>query len=134
VIYADASALFKLVSQEEESVAFSALASQNELVSSELVITELARAALKPGAPDRESNVKEMIRRASMVCDAVSLVPIDQELLIAAGTMPPAQLRSLDAIHVVTALHSGSERFVTYDHRQARAAESAGLQVLSPGT
>ncbi|MBI2690895.1 MAG: hypothetical protein HYX29_02970 [Solirubrobacterales bacterium] len=36
------------------------------------------------------------------------------------------------AIHVVTALHSGSERFVTYDRRHARAAKSAGLQVLSP--
>lgn len=133
MIYVDASALFKLVSHEEESLAFTTLASQDELVSSELVITELARAALKSGESDRESNVREMIRRASLVCDAVSLVPIEQDLLIAAGTIRPALLRSLDAIHVVTALHSGSKQFVTYDRRQARAAESAGLEVLAPG-
>lgn len=133
MIYVDASALFKLVSHENESDALSNLTSQHELVSSELVITELARAALQAGETSQRSNVKEMIGRATMVCRLVNLIPVDQELLIAAGTIPPAVLRSLDAIHVVTALFSGNERFVTYDRRQALAAQAAGLEVLAPG-
>ena len=53
--------------------------------------------------------------------------------LIAAGT-GSAALRALDAIHVASALRVGGEiaGFVTYDDRQAAAARSAGLTVVSP--
>ena len=44
-------------------------------------------------------------------------------------------LRSLDAIHIATALAVGDRdlQFVTYDERQADAARQAGLKVVQPG-
>ncbi len=43
-------------------------------------------------------------------------------------------LRSLDAVHVATALSIGVDLdFVTYDNRQAAAARAAGLRVVQPG-
>jgi len=43
-------------------------------------------------------------------------------------------LRTFDAIHLATALTiDGLEGLVTYDTRLARAAQSAGLVVVSPG-
>ena len=44
------------------------------------------------------------------------------------------QLRSLDAVHLATALSIGVDLdFVTYDDRQAAAARAAGLRVVQPG-
>ena len=44
-------------------------------------------------------------------------------------------VRSLDAIHLATALAIGDDQleFVTYDDRQADAARAAGLKVVQPG-
>jgi hypothetical protein len=46
----------------------------------------------------------------------------------------PAEVRSLDAVHLGTALHSrrGLTSFVTYDKRLLDAAQAAGLPVDSP--
>jgi predicted nucleic acid-binding protein len=48
--------------------------------------------------------------------------------------MQPAQLRSLDAIHLASARHLGAavEQIVTYDERMAHAAKAAGWSVASP--
>jgi predicted nucleic acid-binding protein len=44
------------------------------------------------------------------------------------------QIRSLDAVHLATALSIGVDLdFVTYDDRQAVAAREAGLRVVQPG-
>lgn len=133
MIYVDASALFKLVAPEPESQAFKAFADEKEIVSSELVITELARSAAK--AADFSTNLSRnnLLAHAMEVCGAITLVPIQRQLLVAAGTVPPLILRSLDAIHVATALYTDRPEFVTYDQRQADAARAVGLTVVSPG-
>ncbi|MFI7401643.1 hypothetical protein ACIBW9_14410 [Streptomyces sp. NPDC049541] len=48
--------------------------------------------------------------------------------------MNPATVRSLDAIHLATALRVRSQltSFVTYDRRLADAAQAAGLTVDMP--
>ena len=45
-------------------------------------------------------------------------------------------LRTLDAIHVATALSLGEDvaSLVTYDGLIAQAAATAGIQVVAPGT
>ena len=64
----------------------------------------------------------------------VSLIPLDDEVRRAAGGLMPVSLRSLDAIHLATAL-SVADRLggvFTYDVRMAEAATAAGLVVLAP--
>ncbi len=65
----------------------------------------------------------------------LSWVELDDGIADAAGVAGGSMLRTLDAIHVASALRvaAGIESFVTYDARQASAAEAAGLTILSPG-
>jgi predicted nucleic acid-binding protein len=44
---------------------------------------------------------------------------------------PTTGCRSLDILHVAAALVSGATEFVTFDTRQGRLAQLAGLQVKS---
>lgn len=65
----------------------------------------------------------------------LAFVELDPELAELAGALGGPGLRSLDAIHLASALRLGPalEAFVTYDARQAVAARSAGLPVEAPG-
>ena len=49
--------------------------------------------------------------------------------------LEPVTLRSLDALHLATALgiYSDIEYFLTYDVRLADAARHVGFHVVSPG-
>lgn len=51
-----------------------------------------------------------------------------------AALLDPVTLRSLDALHLATALEIRDELdgLVTYDDRMAAAAEALGLAVLAP--
>jgi len=40
--------------------------------------------------------------------------------------------RTLDVLHVASAVALGAQRFVTYDIRQAALAKAVGLRVLAP--
>jgi predicted nucleic acid-binding protein len=60
------------------------------------------------------------------------LVEIDRSLHREAGLLPGRHLRSLDALHLAAALRVGADAMVTYDRRQADAADAAGLLVLAP--
>ncbi len=64
----------------------------------------------------------------------VALVPLDDSVLAEAASTDPAELRSLDALHLATALSIRDEigAFVAYDERLIAAAARRGLAVLSP--
>lgn len=64
----------------------------------------------------------------------IALVPIDETVLVTARHLGPGALRSLDAIHLATALSMGSDlgALFSYDERLTAAALAAGLRVLSP--
>lgn len=68
------------------------------------------------------------------VLDQIDLIGLGPDLQILARTAEPVTVRSLDAIHLATALHchSGLASFVTYDKRLLDAAQAAGLPVDSP--
>lgn len=134
-VYLDASALVKAIREEEEgAVALKAYLHGAELVSSELVLTEVPRALRRIAAENSRFRLEPALRRTAEMLDLLSLRPVDDALLIGAGMLAEPSLRSLDAIHVVTALHVYPiDAFVTYDKRQASVARLAGLKTVAPG-
>lgn len=134
VVYADASALTKLIVEEPESGAFEAFADEVQLMSSELILTEVPRALRRIASEDPTVDLDRFLWRIEDLLDLVTTAPIEEILLEAAGELPEPGLRSLDAIHVVTALYMQPiDAFVTYDRRQAASARLAGLRTVSPG-
>lgn len=136
LVYLDASALVKAVrgNEEEGAAALREYLQGTDLVSSELVLTEVPRALQRKAAERPRFQLEQALQQAAEVLDALALRPVDEALLVGAGLLAEPLLRSLDAIHVVTALLVFPiDAFVTYDKRQASAARLAGLQAISPG-
>ena len=135
LFYADASALVKLVRDEPESDALRAFLADSDIVSSELVLTEVPRAIRRAAARDPRLALDILLDRADETLDGVALVPLDRALLLAAGALAEPALRALDAIHVAAAVDLAPiDAFVTYDERQSAAARLVGLRTLSPGS
>ena len=129
MIYLDSAAVVKLVHAEPESQALRDwLDQQAEIgwVSSVLAEVESFRALYR--------HAPEAVARLHPVLDLIDLVDLDPRIRILAQAISPATVRSLDAIHLATALHIRAQltAFVTYDQRLADAATSAGLTVDMP--
>jgi len=125
--YLDSSAIVKLVVVEAESVALRHyLRRRQPLVSSALARTEVGRSLLRLG-PDAVARGEEVLGR-------IDLVGLSQRVLDAAAKLLPAELPSLDAIHLATALRLGDDVtcVVTYDERMASAATALGWRVIAP--
>src|SRR5215218_1201864 len=100
--YVDSSALVKLAVREAESAALRRyLGRHRPLVSTALARTEVVRALL-PLGPDA-------VRRGREVLARIDLLRINDRVLDAAGQLEPADLRSLDAIHLASAEQLGSD-------------------------
>ena len=130
LLYLDSSALVKLVLPEAESEALlESLSAWSVRVSSELARVEVVRAARRATAqPSAE-------QRAEEVLAGLHLLKLDSDIFSAAARLEPRSLRSLDAIHLASALSLGADlgAIVIYDSNLAEAAEGHGLQVLAPG-
>jgi hypothetical protein len=129
-IYAHSSALVKLVTPEAESDAFRTfLRDRDERVTtSALARTEVVRAVALSG--------DAAIERARQFLDGIGEVVITRTILDKAAELAPqSMMRSLDAIHLATALELGAHisTVVTYDRRFATAAGDVGLLVVAPG-
>jgi uncharacterized protein len=125
--YLDSSAIVKLVVAEPESATLRRyLRRRRPLISSALARAEVARALLPVGEP--------AVRRGQEVLARLELVRVSDRILAAAGALQPVDLRTLDAIHVATALELGGDlaRMVTYDERMRAAAQAAGCLVVAP--
>jgi len=125
--YVDSSALVKLVVEEPESAALRRhLRRRSPLVASALVRTEVVRAVLPQG--------EGAVARAQSVLSLLDLVRVNDEILRAAGTLLPQEVRSLDAIHLATAVHLGRDvaSLVTYDERMTAAARALKLRTVAP--
>jgi uncharacterized protein len=135
LFYTDASALVKLLREEPESRALRAFLAEADILCSELALAEVPRAIHRAVAQDPRLPLGILLERAGELFDALALLPLDGDLLAAAGALAEPALRSLDAIHVIAAIDlSPLDAFVTYDERQAAAARLAGLRTVSPGT
>ena len=134
LLYADASAIVKLILHEPESDALRTFISDADLVSCELVLTEVPRAIHRAVADDPSLPLDSLIARAGSAIDAIALSPLDRGLLLAAGALDEPALRALDAIHVAAAIDVAPvDAFVSYDERQAAAVRMAGLRTVAPG-
>ncbi len=131
--YLDASALVKLIRVEPESASLRTFVASDDLISSELVLTELPRAIRRAAAADPALPLGRLIERTEELLDAIALLPVDRALLAAAGTLAEPALRSLDAIHVASAIVAAPlDAFVSYDVGQSAAARLAGLRTMAP--
>ena len=66
------------------------------------------------------------------VLTTIDLADLERAQYRVAGLLPGPHLRSLAALHVASALRLEADEMVTYDDRQAAAAEAAGILVSSP--
>ena len=88
-----------------------------------------------PRAIERKgSGTTAAVRRIEDVVEGVSIIELDEGLARAASQLAPPTMRSLDAIHLASALSIRTEldAFVTYDVRLGEAARSLGLSVVAP--
>ena len=126
--YIDTSALAKLVVAEAESEPLKDWVEreQRDLIACDLVRTELQR-AVRRVAPDHAT-------RSRAVLDSITLTAVTPAIFEEAGRLDPATLRSLDAIHLASALDLGDdlEGLITYDDRLAAASEANGVAVVAP--
>ena len=127
-LYLDSSAFVKIVVNETETAAVRMYLARNAVrrVSSALLRTESLRAVRHLGS-DALATVREGLRR-------VDLIAIDDRILDSAGILEPQVVRTLDAIHLATAMAVGDDldAIVTYDERMVEAARLLGLSTASP--
>ena len=127
VWYLDTSAFVKQLRREPESVALRRwLESHLEVVSSDLLRTEARRSAMI--AP------QEVRLRCEELLEAITLIRLTPELFDRAGTLGPQGRRSLDALHLASALALGEELagVVAYDRRLLAAAAALEIATVSP--
>ena len=76
----------------------------------------------------------ELTPQAERVVAQISVIELSETIRARARLLEPATLRSLDALHLATALEVRDEldALVTYDARMGDAARTLGLRVLSP--
>lgn len=126
--YLDTSAAARLIVAEAETTALRTWLAGLDAppVASELVATELLR-AVRRAAPDRLPAVRG-------VMDAVTVLAVSSRVCERAGSLDPLPLRSLDALHLASALELGRELDggCTYDERLATAALAHGLTIAAP--
>jgi uncharacterized protein len=128
VIYLDASAIVKLVVEEAETEALRTWLGRRRSprVTSDITRVELARACMRaePAA----------LLEAQRTVARLNTMPVSKKVLVRAAAFQPAELRSLDAIHLASALELRPHlrALVAYDARLVEAARAARLPIECP--
>jgi len=130
LIYLDSSALLKLVFLEPETTELR----QWVLDRAGLTLTssELAKVEVQRGC--RLVDIG-LLPAARQLLSGINLMPLSGDVIDQAGALGDPILRSLDALHLASALSVASELtdFVAYDRRLAAAAAAASLRTVAPG-
>lgn len=130
MIYVDTSAFFKLVKDDEAEGpamrAYLRAAPSSKLVSSTLLAVEARRGTLRTSPRN--------LPRVDVLLSDVITIPMSDAVVEDASRLPDKFLRSLDAIHLATALliHDDVEALLTYDDRLAAAARAHDIEVAAP--
>ncbi len=126
-VYLDTSVLGRVLLDEPDTPAIRReLGLFDQHVSSRLLRVELHRLG-------RREDMQEYVDGLLL---GKLLIPLDDEILTAAETLPPTTVGTLDAIHLATAIRLAQagelDAMMTYDKRMVDGAREHGLTVLSP--
>lgn len=129
MIYLDTSALAKLLRHEPETVALSGWLRErahHPWVTSLVGRIELMRVTARYPAITRSA--------VDVLVAGLNLVPLSESVVFSAETAGPPLLRTLDAIHLASALTVADtlDTFCCYDERLTAAAAQHGLEVAAP--
>jgi len=129
MLYLDSSAIVKLVRTEPGSGllrSYLAAVAEPRLCSSRLALVEVLRAA--------QRQEPSPLLAVQLVLSEFTLIAIDETILDVAARLGPPTLRTLDAIHLASALalEDALEAVVTYDTRMTAAATALGIPVAAP--
>ena len=128
IVYLDSSAIIKLIFDEPETPALADfLVEWPNRVCSTLGRLDVLRTSRRVGNP-------AVTRHAHDILTGVHLVRADEGILAAAAALEQPTLRTLDSIHLATALSLGPDLagMVVYDRHLREAARAAGLKVWAP--
>jgi len=130
LIYCDSSALLKLVFLEPETTELRRWLFERP--GEPLVSSELARVEVLRGC--RRLDAGTLPQARALLAD-IELIPLAGRVIDDAGDIAEPLLRSLDALHLASALSIAPDltAFIAYDRRLAAAATAAGLLTFQPG-
>lgn len=142
--YWDTSALFKLYAQEADSEWFSDYLSRSDSIvhSSAITAVEIVSASYrqlraKNLNPSVSSKIAEKLKKdrdarllIQIPCSDDVVSQAQQVIERAAHHHPPIMIRSMDAIHVASALISGAKTMVATDDRLRVVAALNGLRLI----
>lgn len=133
-IYLDSSALVKLAFVEAESSVLRAhladrVSAGDQLVSSSIAWVEVGRAVRSRADIDAPALVAAATDAAM---EGVDEIRLSEQVVSVGRRVGPPTLRSLDAIHVASALVVAADRMIAYDHRLLTAAEELGIETITP--
>ncbi len=148
-VYVDSSALLKRVFAEPDSPAAVSMLRERfdagaTLAASSLAWVEVSRVVLSQilGASVSTGERRSVDDETALASRAEALIeialsglvekPISSEVIALARRLRPPVLRSLDAIHLASALLLDVDRIMTYDQRLAVVAGYHGIQVETP--
>lgn len=135
-VYFDSSALLKRTLEEAESDALENEAQRlvkdgSSLLSSSLAWVEVSRSLRARLDVESPGVIAELID--ATLADIVAS-PISSEVIDIARRLGPSTIRSLDAIHLATAILVSADLVCAYDQRLLTAASELGFRTISPGT
>ncbi|MFZ9105930.1 MAG: type II toxin-antitoxin system VapC family toxin [Pontimonas sp.] len=130
--YVDSSAIVKLIWSEAESSALAEFVLSDERSAKTLITSAVSRIEVLRATRRRDGS---LLSRAREVLETFSEFEITEGIMETAAMVGSPNLRTLDAIHLATAMEnaSGMRALITYDTRLAQAARELGLPVASPG-
>jgi predicted nucleic acid-binding protein len=135
ILYVDTSALLKLLVREAESAAIEReLVQWPSLATSIVTEVELFRAVAR-AREDRPDAVIDGSLVLQSVIASAAIVPLSNDLVLAARNVSPVHVGALDAIHIASALSLGKDLagVATYDNRMRDALDRAKIAVVAPG-
>ena len=127
MIYADTSALVKLITREPESRALHTWLSElDDVVATNMIgVVELQRVATRIDP--------EAAAAATVILQRLDRLEVSGAAYAFAAHVPPPALRTLDALHLASAAQArDTVGLLTYDARMSEGAALVGLPVVSP--